>query len=236
MEPTTVDTPSVPAKTDTQEVVPSQAPVAGHSVKKGEDAAVASKANHSPANGTEKAPSSSTHSSEKSSPIKPAENPPSRISHITRKAPPPIVPDAPPQTVVNDMQDMHRLMSRATTVDECRVILELFLAKSGVTGDKAVEMEVPYPSPSPSDNPESAASDIALEQALVEYFLGSEVTPEGPPLRKKKHSSRRIKVVPAVDVAPPPPSSGAVTSVVEDVTPQNIPPPSSKSARKIFLL
>ncbi|KAK0444430.1 hypothetical protein EV421DRAFT_1801011 [Armillaria borealis] len=223
VEPTTVDTPSVPAKTDTQEVALSQAPVAGHSVKKGEDATVASKANHSPANGTEKAPSSSTHSSEKSSPIKPAENPPSRTSHITRKVPPPIVPDAPPQTVVNDMQDMHRLMSRATTVDECRVILELFLAKSGVAGDKAVEMEVPYPSPSPSDNPESAASDIALEQALVEYFLGSEVTPEGPPLRKKKHSSRRIKVVPTVDVAPPPPSSGAVTSIVEDVTPKHTP-------------
>ncbi|KAK0190588.1 hypothetical protein F5146DRAFT_1044855 [Armillaria mellea] len=221
VEPTTVDTPSVPAKTDTQEVAPSQAPAASHSVKKGEDATVASRANHSPVNGTEKAPSSSTHSSEKSSPIKPAENPPSRTSHITRKAPPPIVPDAPPQTVVNDMQDMHRLMSRATTVDECRVILELFLAKSGVAGDKAIEMEVPYPSPSPSDNPESAASDMALEQALVEYFLGSEVTPEGPPLRKKKHSSRRIKVVPTVDVAPPPPSSGAVTSVVEDVTPKH---------------
>ncbi|KAG7447582.1 uncharacterized protein BT62DRAFT_947663 [Guyanagaster necrorhizus] len=218
-----VEAPSVPTKTDTQEVVLSQPPVIGHSVKKGEDAVVASKANHSPASGTEKSPSSSMHSSEKSSPIKPTENPSSRASNIIRKAPPPIVPDAPPQTVVNDMQDMHRLMSRATTVDECRVILELFLAKSGVAGDKAIEMEVPYPSPSSSDIPELTTSDIALEQALVEYFLGSEVTPEGPPLRKKKHSSRRIKAVPAVEVAPPPPSSGAVTSVMEDVTPKHTP-------------
>ncbi|KAK0206893.1 hypothetical protein DFS33DRAFT_1317748 [Desarmillaria ectypa] len=224
VEPTTMDTPSAPAETDAQkEAMPSQAPVAGYSVKKGEDATFASKANHSPVNGAEKLPSSSTHSSEKSFPIKLTENLSSRASNTIRKAPPPIVPDAPPQTVVNDMQDMHRLMSRATTVDECRVILELFLAKSGVTGDKAVEMEVPYPSPSPSDTPESATSDIALEQALVEYFLGSEVTPEGPPLRKKKHSSRRIKVMPTVDVAPPPPSSGAVTSVMEDVTPKHTP-------------
>ncbi|KAF8915243.1 hypothetical protein CPB85DRAFT_1433156 [Mucidula mucida] len=143
------------------------------------------------------------------------------IINAPRKAPPPIVaeaalppppttPPVPAQPTLTEAQDMQRLIAKATSAEECRLIVDMFLARAGVPIEsKTVEMDVPYPSPSPSDTlHDTSASEIALEQMLVEFMLGSEAAPDGPPLRKKKHSSRKLnKHIPDIITAPPTPDA-----------------------------
>jgi len=67
---------------------------------------------------------------------------------------------------------MYRLLTHATNADECRLIVDMFLVKSGLQLE-AVSHDTPYPSP-----PLEAAvhlpsvADIDLENSLVELFLG----------------------------------------------------------------
>ncbi|KIY73974.1 hypothetical protein CYLTODRAFT_365006 [Cylindrobasidium torrendii FP15055 ss-10] len=123
----------------------------------------------------------------------------------------------PPVKFEDKAQDLRALMAKATTAEECRLILEMFLVKAGVAPvedaeAKSVDANV-YPSPSPSELAhETTPTDTMLEQMMVEFFLGSEAAaPEGPPLRKKKHSSRRLKVLPDYTSAPPSPTPSART-------------------------
>ncbi|KAJ7771084.1 hypothetical protein DFH07DRAFT_241274 [Mycena maculata] len=108
---------------------------------------------------------------------------------------------APPPIAEDDARDMRRLLARATNADECRLLFDMFLAKSGVPLEPAT-YDVPYPSPVLSDAPASRESaEVALELALVELFLGgSEVVP--PP--KKKRSKKRSEASPAAAPAPAP--------------------------------
>lgn len=117
----------------------------------------------------------------------------------------------PPAKFEDKAQDLRALMAKATTAEECRIILEMFLVKAGAAPVEALGSEVKptdtdvYPSPTPSEHVhETTPTDTMLEQMMVEFFLGSEVTPEGPPLRKKKHSSRRLKLLADSYVAAPP--------------------------------
>ncbi|KAE9404838.1 hypothetical protein BT96DRAFT_988929 [Gymnopus androsaceus JB14] len=94
-----------------------------------------------------------------------------------------------------DAQDMKRLLLKATTPEECRLITDMFLAKAGIPVEPA-NYDVPYPSPSPSDATEKnrpSSGDIALEIALVELFLGSEPSHEPAP-RKKRYTTKKVRV------------------------------------------
>ncbi|KAI3616586.1 hypothetical protein WG66_011542 [Moniliophthora roreri] len=94
----------------------------------------------------------------------------------------------------DEVQELRRHISRATTSDECRLIMDIFLAKAGVPVEPA-EYEVPYPSPSPTDTADNrpSSADVALEHSLVELFLGGgEATYEPPAPRKKKYSSKKV--------------------------------------------
>lgn len=106
----------------------------------------------------------------------------------------------------DDLREMRRLFTKATSAEECRLILDLFLAKSGVTVEQA-DYENPYPSPSSDhqhgpgqSNSSSNASDASLEKAMVEMLLGGGPMPDltGP---RKLRSKRNIRGDAAVMVA-----------------------------------
>ncbi|KAJ3879534.1 hypothetical protein F5051DRAFT_370814 [Lentinula edodes] len=94
-----------------------------------------------------------------------------------------------------DAQDMKRLMAKATTPEECRLIMDMFMAKAGIPVEQT-EYDVPYPSPSSADPPNSrpsSSSDTALEISLVELFLGGEPSLDPPP-RKKRYTTKKVRV------------------------------------------
>ena len=103
---------------------------------------------------------------------------------ISRKAVPSIVPipvDPPPTSFFTetDAKDMQRLFTNASTVDECRLIFDMFMTRSSAVKRSAPEIDAPYPSPSPSlvqDAPVvqncSVEEALLIESTLVEFFLG----------------------------------------------------------------
>ncbi|THV08194.1 hypothetical protein K435DRAFT_814695 [Dendrothele bispora CBS 962.96] len=96
---------------------------------------------------------------------------------------------------VPDAQEMRRLVSKATSAEECRLLMDIFFARAGVPSETA-DYDVPYPSPSPSDVAEVRSSvDTTLEISLVELFLGGETINEQPAPRKKKYSSKKVPPV-----------------------------------------
>jgi hypothetical protein len=64
-------------------------------------------------------------------------------------------------------QNLRQLMSTATTADECRVLVDMFLARVGFPVDRSTNAD-PYPSPVSSTDP----SDVELEGSVIETLLG----------------------------------------------------------------
>ncbi|KAJ3788151.1 hypothetical protein GGU11DRAFT_742543 [Lentinula aff. detonsa] len=95
---------------------------------------------------------------------------------------------------ITDAQDMKRLMAKAASPEECRLIMDIFMAKAGIPIGPT-EYDVPYPSPSSVDPAESqlSSSDTSLEISLVELFLGGEPSYEPPP-RKKRYTTKKVRV------------------------------------------
>ncbi|KAJ4479119.1 hypothetical protein J3R30DRAFT_3474226 [Lentinula aciculospora] len=96
---------------------------------------------------------------------------------------------------ITDAQDMKRLMAKATSPEECRLIMDIFMAKAGIPVEPT-EYDVPYPSPSSADPAEarsSSSSETSLEISLVELFLGGEPSYELPP-RKKRYTAKKVRV------------------------------------------
>jgi hypothetical protein len=89
---------------------------------------------------------------------------------------PAVVPSTPKSLLsLDDAQDLRRLMSRATTAEECRILLDAVLAKAGVPIMWS-DIENPYPSPSLSvvDKGVGTTSTQELEHAVLELLLGEE--------------------------------------------------------------
>ncbi|KAJ3775691.1 hypothetical protein FB446DRAFT_824789 [Lentinula raphanica] len=103
-------------------------------------------------------------------------------------------PTTPSGISVTDAQDMKRLMAKAASPEECRLIMDMFMAKAGIPVEPT-EYDVPYPSPSSADpeNRPSSSSDTSLEISLVELFLGGEPSYEPAP-RKKRYHSKKVRV------------------------------------------
>ena len=66
-------------------------------------------------------------------------------------------------------QNLRQLMSTATTADECRVLVDMFLARVGFPIDRNTNVD-PYPSPISSTDP----SDVDLESSVIETLLGGD--------------------------------------------------------------
>ncbi|KAJ7368867.1 hypothetical protein DFH08DRAFT_909538 [Mycena albidolilacea] len=127
-----------------------------------------------------------------------------------KPAPTPSPVRAPAPAIAEDhARDMRRLLARATSADECRLIFEMFLAKAGVAIEPA-SYEVPYPSPSLSDtHPKRDSAEVTLELSLVELFLdvssvsapqprkyaGSLATPETSTASSRVHTPTTVSEV-----------------------------------------
>ncbi|TFK43844.1 hypothetical protein BDQ12DRAFT_643549 [Crucibulum laeve] len=89
-------------------------------------------------------------------------------------------PSSPPSLSHADLLDMQRLISRATNTDECRLIVDMFVARAGLSAaSRDADMDAPYPSPSPSliTRAQPAVVDDSLEHSLLELLLGGSVAP-----------------------------------------------------------
>jgi len=78
-------------------------------------------------------------------------------------------------TLSHDAQEMRRLLMSATNVDECRLIVDMFLAKSGLHLEPVkglVDHSKPPPQPSDASQLVPLGIDTSLERSLVELFLG----------------------------------------------------------------
>lgn len=138
-------------------------------------------------------------------PISPARTPQaSPIIPQTRKPIPIYVAStSKPHISGTDAQDLHRLLSQATNADECRLIFDMFLAKSGIPVEPT-SYDIPYPSPSPSvvARMQDTPADVALEHSLVELFLGSDQAIE-PAARKRWTKKKSKPEVVAAEQLPP---------------------------------
>jgi hypothetical protein len=91
--------------------------------------------------------------------------------------PPPVTiqpPSPPSQGIESSLnaahaQSLRQLMSVATTADECRVLVDMFLARVGFPVDRSTDVD-PYPSPISSTDP----NDVDLESSVIETLLGSD--------------------------------------------------------------
>ena len=128
-----------------------------------------------------------------SHPASPTRKPVPAISpSVMATDPPAITPAIASQALsATDARDMHRLLSSATTADECRIIFDMFLARSGIAGEPKT-MVVPYPSPSPSLVKQShfTVKETSLETSLVELLLGGSAVPEVPPRPRRQRLSK----------------------------------------------
>ena len=110
---------------------------------------------------------------------RPAPMPPTKITvdvvtPTPASLPVTIQPPSPPQGIelslnATHAQSLRQLMSMATTADECRVLVDMFLARVGFPIDRSEDMD-PYPSPTSSTDP----SDIDLESSVIETLLGGD--------------------------------------------------------------
>lgn len=107
---------------------------------------------------------------------RPAPTPPAKIAiDVTAPAPTPLpVPPSPSRDTKLSLNAAHarnlrQLMSTATTADECRVLVDMFLARVGFPIDRSIDAD-PYPSPISSADP----SDIDLESSVIETLLGGD--------------------------------------------------------------
>ncbi|KAI0750620.1 hypothetical protein C8Q80DRAFT_1099245 [Daedaleopsis nitida] len=100
-------------------------------------------------------------------------------SPITPSEPPPPPPVPPAPTIAaSEAEDLRRLMNVATSAEECRLLVDMFLVKSGVP------IKDPAPVPVPEDSPTTAKSSLEealalatkgnddVERGLVALFLG----------------------------------------------------------------
>lgn len=133
-----------------------------------------------------------------------------KTSTAPSRKPAPVYVAAPskPRFSGTDAQDTHRLLSRATSADECRLLFDMFLARSGVSIGPA-DHDIPYPSPSPSvvSRTQVAEADIALEHSLVELMLGGDSLPPQS-ARRRRAKKKSIKTDPIVTDSLPHSSHG----------------------------
>lgn len=130
------------------------------------------------ANGNVPASPSSVDASQNRTPKFPSASPTNLISpkRIQPRKPAPVYNATPtnPHICYDDVRDMHRLLSRATSADECRLIFAMVLAKSGIKVEPTDrDGSLPLLSTPPSATiVQIPPADTPLEHSLVELLLG----------------------------------------------------------------
>jgi len=90
---------------------------------------------------------------------------------------------------------MQRLLSNATTADECRIILDMFMARNGIPREPKIQ-GVSDPSPPVVKHTAYTGVEASLENSLVELFLGGSFSSQTPPVQlldgvSQRHPERR---------------------------------------------
>ncbi|KAI0711045.1 hypothetical protein C8T65DRAFT_695490 [Cerioporus squamosus] len=114
-------------------------------------------------------------------------------SPITPLEPPPPPPPPAPAISPADAEDLRRLLTVASSADECRLLVDMFLVKNGV----ALKDAPPLPESPTSKSPLEEALSLAtkgndeIERGLVALFLGGggQVDPSDSPLQRE-HEDR----------------------------------------------
>ena len=111
----------------------------------------------------------------------PQSPPLSPVRAISRKAVPVIDSPSIPFFTQTDAKDMQRLLTQATTADECRLIFNMFMARSGMTE----RSEPNASSPSSSSIKKASAplvhssvGEALIESTLIEFFLSGTTLPD----------------------------------------------------------
>lgn len=95
---------------------------------------------------------------------------------ITRSQDKPRMVNEHAQPAAADMVELRQLMDRATTADECRLLVDMFLLRAGgrVPNSVPTDFSMSYPSPATSDDLHAGVSGApsATERNLVELLLG----------------------------------------------------------------
>ncbi|KAF8806272.1 hypothetical protein BYT27DRAFT_7102846, partial [Phlegmacium glaucopus] len=98
---------------------------------------------------------------------------------VSRKAVPAIDSPSTPFFTEKDAKDMQCLFANATTADECRLIFDMFMARTGVAKRSTPETDAPYSSPlNHAPLVHSNDGEASIESTLVEFFLGDIATPD----------------------------------------------------------
>lgn len=115
---------------------------------------------------------------------------PASPTKIQVRKPAPVYDGIPnnPHVSYEDARDMYRLLSRATSADECRLIFDMFLAKSGIK----VESADNHGSPPSAAAVQITPADAPLEHSLVELLLGG-TDPASASSRVHKQLHRVVK-------------------------------------------
>ncbi|KDQ64137.1 hypothetical protein JAAARDRAFT_27755 [Jaapia argillacea MUCL 33604] len=79
--------------------------------------------------------------------------------------------------VAGELKELQKVLANATTADECRLLVDMFIARSGLATE-AAQTENPYPSPSPSLHLPLPSEDLGMETSLVELLLGGDTVGE----------------------------------------------------------
>ena len=92
-------------------------------------------------------------------------------------------PPSIPFFTETDAKDMERLLTQATTADECRLIFNMFMARSGMTEVSVSETDTPYQAPSSliknaSALVHSSVGEALIESTLIEFFLSGTALPD----------------------------------------------------------
>jgi len=119
------------------------------------------------------------------------------IPSITRKPVPSANTIPTPSLGSNDIRAIERLLSNATTADECRLIFDMFLARNGISKDQGPVTQYPSPPPSISRQSSGRLNDGALEGSLVELLLGGSDAPPFSTLDLGQDSARSSPVIPS---------------------------------------
>ncbi|KAG2155092.1 uncharacterized protein EDB93DRAFT_1202413 [Suillus bovinus] len=126
-------------------------------------------------------------SSESKAPtVQAPERSPSRvaISHLAKRpaqlSPATSSPSIPP-SVIDHAHDMRRTLSHATSATECRLLIDIFLARAGLVADSS-ELQGLVSTPL---TPESAAKESHMEHAIVELLLGGDEESSDPPVQSE---------------------------------------------------
>lgn len=113
-------------------------------------------------------------------------------------------------------QDIHSLLARATTADECRLIFDMFLAKSRIP----IEPTNSSPSSTAVAHDHSAPADEAIESGIVELFLGGEDALE--PFAKRRVRKRSKSQLAGEPILLTPPGRSNILSPKGPRLPNNI--------------